>query len=185
MQILLSTLAVAVVIAATPALKVPESLLVRAVVSGDTIDVEQIGRVRLLGIEVPTVVGAAARERLSGLVLRHWVRLETEGRAAYVVTGDGVCANIVLVREGLARVSARAPHARLDELNQAQEEAQRLEKGLWGYTRRPQPNKRRSSWPISPSSTHRSARFANATSSITDSITGRSGSSSFSSRQGR
>jgi endonuclease YncB( thermonuclease family) len=195
MQILLQTLVAAVVVAATslPPVKVSESLLVRAVISGDTIDVEPVGHVRLLGIEVPAVVADAARERLSGLVVRRWVRLETEvdtgssrtRRIAYVITGDGVCVNTVLVRDGLARVSARAPGARLGELNQAEAEAQRLEKGMWGYTHRPQPNKRRSSWPRSPSSTHRSARFANATSFITVSTTGRSGFSSSSSRQGR
>ena len=95
-------------------------------------------------------------------------RRDASRRVAYVVTGDGVCANTVLVRDGLARVSSRLlTRLRLDELNQAEAEAQRLEKGMWGYTRRPQPNKRRSSWPRSPSSPRRSARSANATSFIT------------------
>ena len=195
MQILLFVSMAAVAAAATllSPLKVSESVLVRRVIDGDTIDVEQVGHVRLLGIEVPAVVADAARERLAGLVWHRWVRLETEDdkggsrprRVAYVVTGDGVCVNTVLVRDGLARVSSRGPLARLDELNQAEAEARRLEKGMWGYTRRPQPNKRRSSWPRFPSSTHRSGRFANATSFITVSTTGRSGFSSSSSRPGR
>jgi endonuclease YncB( thermonuclease family) len=193
MQFLLTTINV---LAATAAafLSLPvdrsESVLVRAVIDGDTIDVDQYGRVRLLGVAIPPSVANAARDRLSGLVLHRWVRLETDGdatetrrrRVAYVVTGDGVCVNTVLVRDGLARVTARPPLARFDELTEAEAEAQRLEKGMWGYTRRPQPNKRRSSWPTSPSSTHRSARFANATSFITGSTTGRSGFSFSSSR---
>jgi micrococcal nuclease len=211
MQFLLFVLNTLVASAATfvaPPLERSESVLVRAVIDGDTIDVTQFGRVQLLGVNVAPRFANAAREKLSGLVLQRWVRLEYDGektdgrrrRAAYVITGDGVCVNAVLVREGLARVTAHPPLARFDELKDAEGEAQRLEKGIWsgasgespGYTRRPAPRQkvpktskspktsikqeqRRSSWPISPSSTHRSARFANATSSITGSITGRSG----------
>ena len=218
MQFLLIMLNVLVASAATflsPPLERSESVLVREVIDGDTIDVTQFGRVKLLGISAATPVAASARDRLSGLVLQRWVRLEHDGdrtnhggrRAAYVITGDGVCVNTVLVREGLARVTARPPLVRFDEFTDAEAEAQRLEKGIWsgaagespGYTRRPasprkraskspktssKQEKRRSSWPISPSSTHRSARFANATSSITGSITGRSGFSFSSSHPG-
>jgi endonuclease YncB( thermonuclease family) len=144
--------AVALAPASFPPVKQSESVLVRAVIDGSTIDVAQVGHVRLLGIEVSAPVAERAHERLAGLLLNRWVRLETDvdagaqrHRAAYVVTGDGVCANTVLVREGLARVAARSPLARLEELRQAELEAQRLEKGMWGYTRRPQPQKRRSS----------------------------------------
>ena len=196
MQILPSVVVVAVAVAAmfAPPVKQSDSVLVRAVIDGDTIEVERFGHVRLLGIEVPAIVADAARERLSGLVLRRWVRLETEVEIAagshkrpmaYVVTGDGTCANTMLVRDGLARVVARGPLTRLAELHAAQAEAQRLEKGLWGYTRPPQPQKRRSSWPRSQSSTHRIGRFATATSFITASTTGRSGFLSSSSRRVR
>src|SRR5207248_11685586 len=150
------------------------------------------GRVRLLGIDAPEIgrvfdtsapFAYTVRDRLAGLVLHRWVRLETDGerfdtykrRLAYVVTEDGVCANVVLVSEGLARVSARVALARLDELKHAEAEAQSFRKGMWGaappvqspgYTRRSPPaptkkKKRRSSWPRFPSSTHRSARSAN------------------------
>ena len=210
MQFLLITLNVLVAYAAiflSPPLERSESVLVRAVIDGDTIDVTQFGRVQLLGIKAATPFANSARDRLAGLVLQRWVRLEHDGdstdrrrRAAYVITGDGVCVNTVLVREGLARVTARPPLVRFDEFKDAEAEAQRLAKGIWsgaagespGYTRRPAPRQktpkaskssksfteqeqRRSSWPISPSSTHRIARFANATSSITGSTTGRSG----------
>ena len=40
----------------------------------------------------------------------------------------------VLVREGLARVSARVPLARLDELRRAEAEAQAFRRGMWGDT---------------------------------------------------
>ena len=98
----------------------------RFVIDGDTIDVATVGRVRLLGIDAPEIgrgfdtsapFGREARARLTALVLRRWVRLEYEGaatdaynrRLAYVITEDGQFVNAVLVREGLARVSARTP----------------------------------------------------------------------------
>lgn len=222
MQFLLRILGALVAVSAAmaaPGLERSDPVLVRTVIDGDTIDVVPGGRVRLLGIDAPEIgrgfdtaapFAFAARDRLAGLVLHRWVRLEGDRepfdvykrRLAYVVTEDGVCANVVLVREGLARVEAREPLVRLDELKRAEAEAQSFRKGMWGeappdqtpgYTRRPAPQrkstrktkKRRSSWPRFPSSTHRSARFANATSSITGSTTGRSGSSFSSSRRAR
>ena len=126
-----------------------QPVLVRAVIDGDTIDVATIGRVRLLGIDAPEIgrgfdTGAPfareARERLASLVLRHWVRLDEEGAAldaynrhlAYVVREDGLFVNAVLVRDGLARVVARTPLVRLDELKRAEAEAQYARRGMWG-----------------------------------------------------
>ena len=126
-----------------------DPLLVRAVVDGDTIDVATLGRVRLLGIDAPEIgrgfdtpapFAREARERLSALVLHRWVRLEQEGaafdvydrRLAYVVAEDGTFVNAALVREGLARVSARAPLSRLPELQRAESEAQAFRRGMWG-----------------------------------------------------
>jgi micrococcal nuclease len=125
-----------------------DALLVRYVFDGDTIDVATIGRVRLLGIdapeggrglETPAPFAAEARARLSALVLRRWVRLEYEGtlkdkynrRLAYVFTEDGQFVNAVLAREGLARVSGRAPLIRLRELLRAQADAQASRRGMW------------------------------------------------------
>ena len=128
-----------------------DPVLVRAVLDGDTIDVATVGRVRLLGIDAPELAhghGTAApfayeaREKLISLVLHRWVRLETDRERldvynrhlAYVVREDGVFVNAELVREGLARVTARLPLARLDELKRAEAEAQRLRHGMWGQT---------------------------------------------------
>jgi len=139
-----------------------DSVLVRLVIDGDTIDVATVGRVRLLGIDAPEIgrghdtpapFGREARDRLAALVLRHWVRLEQDGpaldvynrRLAYVMREDGVFVNEVLVREGLARVTARLTLGRLDELKRAEADAQAFRRGMWGeaptipptgYTRR-------------------------------------------------
>ena len=152
MQILLVAAAVAVAVFQTPSaqgrLTRSESVLVRFVIDGDTIDVATVGRVRLLGIDAPEIgrgfdtpapFGREARARLSALLLRRWVRLEQESPAtdaynrhlAYVITEDGQFVNAVLVREGLARVSARTPLLRLRELKRAEAEAQAYRRGIW------------------------------------------------------
>ena len=140
-----------------------DPVLVRAVIDGDTIDVATIGRVRLLGVDAPEIgrgfdtaapFGREARDRLSALVLRRWVRLEYDvesvdrydRRLAYVMTETGQFVNAILVREGLARVTARRPLTRLAELQRAEADAQTFRRGMWGdapqiprasYTRRP------------------------------------------------
>jgi endonuclease YncB( thermonuclease family) len=153
MQILITAIATAVAVAQTlsssPKLTRSESVLVNAVFDGDTIDVSTYGRVRLLGIDAPETshgldtaapFGREARDRLTSLVLHRWIRLEMEGKQldiynrhlAYVVTEDGQFVNALLVREGLARVSARLPLARLPELKRAESEAQAFRRGMWG-----------------------------------------------------
>ena len=153
MQILITAIAFAA--AATQTLSSPpkvtrsESVLVNAVFDGDTIDVSTYGRVRLLGIDAPETshgldtpapFGREARERLASLLMHRWIRLEMEGtpldvynrHLAYVVTEDGQFVNAMLVREGLARVSARQPLTRLPELKRAEAEAQMFRRGMWG-----------------------------------------------------
>ena len=154
MQFLLALVVTAVAAAQTfGALKRSDSLFVRAVIDGDTIDVTMVGRVRLLGIDAPELgrgfetsapFAREARERLMALVLRRWIRLEREGprldaydrNLAYVLREDGVFVNAVMVREGLARISARLPLARLGELTSAQKDAQTFRRGMWGQAPR-------------------------------------------------
>src|SRR5438270_9457143 len=114
MQILPSVLAAGVALfqLAAPTTRVTrsESVVVRAVFDGDTIDVATYGHVRLLGIDAPEVgrgfdtsapFGKEARDRLTALVLHRWVRLEEEGsaldaydrRLAYVMTETGEFVN--------------------------------------------------------------------------------------------
>jgi micrococcal nuclease len=158
--------------------------LVRSVIDGDTIIVSNVGHVRLLGIDAPELgrgfdtsapFGREARDKLTGLVLNRWVRLEQEGAAldtynrhlAYVLTGDGTFVNAVMVREGLARVSARTPLTRLNELQRAEAEAQAFRRGMWGstpqipragYTRGSKVSRPPTSRIKSPSSRRRSTR---------------------------
>jgi micrococcal nuclease len=153
MQILITVAVAAVAAIQTPSIAAritrSESVLVRSVIDGDTIDVATVGRVRLLGIDAPEIgrgfdtsapFAREARERLTQLVLHRWVRLEQEGATrdvynrhlAYVMTEDGLCVNAALVRDGLARVSARLPLTRLPELRRAEAEARAFRRGMWG-----------------------------------------------------
>ena len=154
MQILITLLVSAVAAAssaASPDIKRSDPVLVRAVFDGDTIDVAVYGHVRLLGIDAPEIgrgfdtsapFGPEARDRLTRLVLHRWVRLEQDTQTldaynrhlAYVLTENGEFVNATLVRAGLARVSARLPLSRLDELRRAEAEAQRFRRGMWGET---------------------------------------------------
>jgi len=152
MQILITLGLTAVAVLQTSsfgaALQQSQPLLVKSVVNGDTIDVATVGRVRLLGIDAPAAgrgaappapFGREALDRLTSLVLNRWVRLEREGKPgvstrhqAYVITGDGLFVNEALVREGLARVSARTAVTRLAELQRAEAEARAARRGIWG-----------------------------------------------------
>ncbi len=158
-----STIAVSQLTASPPgSIRSSDMVLVRSVIDGDTIVVSGVGRVRLLGIDAPEIgrrfdtsapFGREARDRLTVLLLQRWVKLEQDGapldtynrRLAYVITGDGTFINATMVREGLARVSARQPLTRLGELQRAEAEAQAFRRGMWGavpqipaagYTRR-------------------------------------------------
>lgn len=123
-------------------------VLVRRVVDGDTIDIVSVGRVSLLGIDAPELGGRSAtpapfareaEQRLAGLLANRWVRLEYEDasavrrQSAYVFLEDGRFVNEWLVREGLARVSARAGLRRLNELKIAEADAQASRRGIWGH----------------------------------------------------
>ena len=135
MQFLHCVLVVAVAVFQSPS----DFFLVRSVTGGNAIVVSNVGRVRLLGIDTVTPFERQARDRLAGLVLSRWVRLEHEDadrrgssrHSVYVVTGDGTFVNAVLVREGLARVSARTSSVRAAELQRAEAEAQAFHRGMW------------------------------------------------------
>ena len=123
--------------------------LVTRVFDGDTVDVAGLGHVRLLGIDAPEIGGPferpapfalEARDELQSLLLQRWARFECDGdpedvygrRLAYVTLETGEFINARLVRDGLARVSARRRLQRWDQLRQAEAEAQMWRRGMWG-----------------------------------------------------
>ena len=117
----------------------------RRVVDGDTIDAAGHGRISLAGVRAPKLDRAGgdgepfareARERLEGIVIHRFVRLEfpsaSSRSSAYVLLEDGTFVNALLLREGLARLSGRPSGARGEELRRAQEQAQAARRGVWG-----------------------------------------------------
>jgi micrococcal nuclease len=130
---------------------------VTRVLDGDTVDAAGVGRVRLLGIDAPEIGGRferpapfaiEARDELQMLVLNRFVRFECDAapdtdrysrRLAYVVLETGEFVNARLVRDGLARVSARIRLRRWDELRAAEADAQQRRRGMWGDTPRVPP----------------------------------------------
>jgi micrococcal nuclease len=125
-----------------------DSVMVRAVLTGDTVEIAGMGHVRLLGIRGPAgpinghpaePLAAAARDRLASLIGNRWVRLEFEQpitarrgrRSAYLFREDGVFVNARMLQEGWARVSTRTSLRRGQELALAQEQARGARRGIW------------------------------------------------------
>ena len=95
MQILITVAVAAVAAIQTPSIAArllrSESVLVRSVIDGDTIDVATVGRVRLLGIDAPEIgrgfdtsapFAREARDRLTQLVLHRWTARRTTSTTA-------------------------------------------------------------------------------------------------------
>lgn len=116
---------------------------------GDTIIVERMGKIRLLGINTPEIarddrraepLGDEAHKRLKNLLQGESVYLEFDqkrrdrfGRLlAHVYLDDGTSINETLLRDGLARALFLQPnmkHLRL--YYEVEAEAQKLKKGIW------------------------------------------------------
>lgn len=146
MQILRTLMILALANTATQEITRPEVVMVSAVVDGQTISVAGYSRVRLSGIKAPRFphglqpgdpFGREAKERLEGIVIRRYVRLEFEpgGRRAYVLLEDGTCVNELLVREGLASAersgSGRPTSSRRAAIVRAEESARSTHRGIW------------------------------------------------------
>ncbi len=124
---------------------------VTRIVRADTLDVESVGQVRMIGIETPDgkspteiygVHGQRALRFVEKAVLGQEVRLEfdpTGGRTkdeagqtlAYVYTRDGTLINAEMVKQGLALV--RPEQSRLaNDFRGYEREAMQAMRGIWG-----------------------------------------------------
>lgn len=131
------------------------------VYDGDTIEVEQVGRVRLLGIDAPEIKDSdrdrfyqhqfgisSATLRLvarqaTDYVIKHahnqivtlefdQERIDPYGRTlAYVYLPDGRLLNQVLIEEGLAAVFRRADFQLKEQFMAAEAKARENKRGLW------------------------------------------------------
>ncbi len=127
--------------------------LVERVVDGDTIIVEEVGRVRLIGVDTPETVhpnrpveffGKEASAFTKGLLEGKRVRLEYDqerqdryGRTlAYVYlddgTNDGTFVNAEIIRRGYGHAYTRFPFRHMEAFRQFEREARDNRRGLWG-----------------------------------------------------
>ncbi len=119
------------------------------VVDGDTIIVEGVGRVRLIGVDTPETVhpnrpvelfGRAATAYLKGLLEGRKVRLEYDqeqtdryGRTlAYVYLEDGTFANSEIIRQGYGHAYTRFPFRHMERFRELEQDARDSRRGLWG-----------------------------------------------------
>lgn len=115
---------------------------------GDTLSLSGIGKVRLIGVDTPEVLGRAEcfgrqasefvrRVAPVGARVRYTLGVEERdryGRAlAYVRLGDGRLLNRLLVARGFAQPLTIPPNdAYADEFVRAAREAREAGRGLWG-----------------------------------------------------
>ncbi|MCC6812145.1 MAG: thermonuclease family protein [Deltaproteobacteria bacterium] len=134
-----------------------EAAVVKRAVDGDTLELEDGRKVRLLGVDAPELrhpkaqvetFGAAARDFTQKQVAGQTVRLEFESRTtdkygrvlAYVyVASTGFFLNSELVAQGYAHVESRWPFRHLDEFRELERNARTKALGLWGPVSNDQP----------------------------------------------
>ena len=122
--------------------------LVEHVVDGDTIIVEGVGSVRLIGVDTPETVhpdrpvevfGREATAYTKGLVEGRTVRLEYDqertdryGRTlAYVYLEDGTFANAEIIRQGYGHAYTAFPFRHMERFRELEREARQDRRGLW------------------------------------------------------
>lgn len=122
---------------------------VTKIVDGDTIAVEEIGTLRLIGMDTPETkdprkpvqcFGQEASNRAVELLEGEQVYLEYDpknetdkyGRTlAYVYRSDGYFYNLEMVRDGFAHSYTQFDHPRIEQFNEAQRVAIDNELGFW------------------------------------------------------
>jgi micrococcal nuclease len=133
---------------ATPA----NAQLVTRVIDGDTILVEGVGRVRLIGVDTPETVdprrpvqvfGKEASAFTTALALDRVVRLEFDvtrtdrfnRTLAYVYLPDGAFLNAEIVRQGYGHAYTSFPFRYLEDFRALEREARDAGRGLLAPTR--------------------------------------------------
>ncbi len=128
------------------------TVTVAAVPTGDTLQLDDATRIRLLGIADPI---PAAAERLTTAVAGRRVTImlplvgtrDADGRLlAYVYADDGTCLNVTLVHDGLAYADRRGADVMAGLIDVAESDARRKHRGLWDGLRFEQMPPWRQAW---------------------------------------
>jgi len=121
---------------------------VERVVDGDTIVVEEIGKIRLIGLDTPETVdprkpveyfGKEASQFLTRLVLHEKVRLEYEQNKldkykrtlAYVYMADGTFVNAEIIKQGYGFAYTKFPFKHMEQFRALEKTARETQRGLW------------------------------------------------------
>lgn len=116
------------------------------VIDGDTIVLDGLERVRLIGVDAPEKgdpLEPVATEFTKKLALAKRVRLELDrdptddyGRTlAYVYLEDGTMLNLEIVRQGMSSVYDKYPFRHVTKFRSAEREARKHRNGLWASGR--------------------------------------------------
>jgi micrococcal nuclease len=126
----------------------PDSFLVTRVIDGDTVVIERIGRVRLIGVDTPETVDPRRPVQRFGKEASAFTRRLVEGRRvrveydrertdkynrtlAYIYLLDGTFVNAELVRQGYGFAYTRFPFKYLEAFRQYERDAREHARGLW------------------------------------------------------
>jgi endonuclease YncB( thermonuclease family) len=137
----------------------PEQAKVTRILRADTLEVEGLGSVHMIGIETPdgktpaetyAVHGKNALAFTEKNLLNQEIRLEYDPTfaargnkdgngqtVAYVYTRDGALFNAELIKQGYAFVQVNEPFKRSDEFRGYEREAMTVMRGLWGMDNPP------------------------------------------------
>jgi micrococcal nuclease len=125
-----------------------ETFLVTRVVDGDTVVVEGIGTVRLIGVDTPETVDPRRPVQRFGKEASGFTRKLLTGRRvriaydrdrtdrynrtlAYLYLLDGTFVNAEIVRQGYGFAYTRFPFKHLDAFREHERDAREHQRGLW------------------------------------------------------
>lgn len=127
-----------------------ETHKVKRVIDGDTIELENGEKVRLIGIDTPETVHPSKDVEYYGKEASDFTKRMLEGKQveiefdiqkrdkygrllAYVYLEDGTFINAELLKQGYATISTYPPNIKyVDEFTRLQREARENDRGLWG-----------------------------------------------------
>jgi micrococcal nuclease len=133
----------------------PQAYAVTRVVDGDTVVLESIGTVRLIGIDTPETVdprvpvqyfGRESAAYLRAMLDGQKVRLEFDQQRldryqrtlAYLYLSDGSFVNREMVRQGYAHAYVKYPFRYMEDFREAELQAREEGRGLWAEPGKPQ-----------------------------------------------
>lgn len=121
---------------------------VERIVDGDTLVLNQIGKVRLIGVDTPETkdprkpvqyFGKEATQFLNRLVQHEEVRVEYDQSKqdrfqrtlAYVYLKNGTFVNAEIIKQGYGHAYTKFPFKHLEEFRKLEKEAREDQRGLW------------------------------------------------------